>query len=223
MAVLRFLVWLLEFALCIFLIGLAAVVVGTLLELIIQYRWVLALGTLLAGGIYFFYKRKSKKKREQQIREAHAIVESHRLSTLSAANQQNLHQMVQLGYAEEISTQSDAEAFFGSNDLVRSFHTRVVGVTYDNDDGSSRQEILSRCLIGEPVSFYWHTFNGAPACAVISDHGQIGYLSANLAADLDRDYGSDDYCFMAHISSITGGYDGCGYGCNLLLAIYETI
>ena len=213
---------LIAFAACIYIIGLIGAVIGAAFELIFQYWWALALGMILTCGIYFFCKRKAKKKREQLIREAHAIVESHRLSTLAAANQQNLNQMVQLGYAEEISTQSDAEAFFGSNDLVRSFHTRVVGVTYNNDDGSSRQEILSRCLIGEPVSFYWHTFNGAPACAVISDHGQIGYLSANLAADLDRDYGSDDYYFVAQISDITGGCDGYSYGCNLLIAIYQS-
>lgn len=121
------------------------------------------------------------------------------------------------------STKQALETFLGENRLVRSFHTRVVGVTYDNDDGSSRQEALSCCLRGEPVGFYWHDFRGSPACAVISDHGQIGYLSADLAEDLHYDYQDDRFSLVAHISDITGGYDGYSYGCNLLVSIYEEI
>ena len=121
------------------------------------------------------------------------------------------------------STKQEVETFLEENRLVRSFHTRVVGVTYDNDDGSSRQEALSCCLRGEPVGFYWHDFRGSPACAVISDHGQIGYLSADLAEDLYYDYQDDRFSLVAHISDITGGYDGYSYGCNLLVSIYEEI
>ena len=97
----------------------------------------------------------------------------------------DLNALIKKTNGSSASTKQELEIFFSNNELVRSFPTKVVGVTHENDDGSSRQEILSHCLRGEPVGFYWHTFQGNPACAVISDHGQVGYLSAELAADLD--------------------------------------
>ena len=213
---------LIAFVACIYMIGLIGAVIGAAFELIFQYWWVLALGMILAVAAYFYRKHKAAKKREQMIRELEILREAHRIASLAVAQENNLRSMVQKGQAEEISSMEDAEAFFGSCDLVRSFHARVRGTSYPNDDGSSRQEILSRCLVGEPVSFNWHTFNGDPACSVISDHGQIGFLAADLAADLVRDYDSDDYYFVAQISDITGGYDGYSYGCNLLIAIYRS-
>lgn len=120
----------------------------------------------------------------------------------------------------EITTEQDYREFLDSHSLIRSFITKVVGVTYPNDDGTDRQEILSMCVSGEPVAFHWHTFRGAPACAVITDRGQIGYLSADLAADLDRDYNGDEYIFEGHISDILGGEDGLNYGCYIMLSIY---
>ena len=122
--------------------------------------------------------------------------------------------------ALEIKTEQEYGEFLNSYSLIRSFITKVVGVTYPNDDGTDRQEILSMCVSGEPVAFHWHTFRGAPACAVITDHGQIGYLSADLAADLDMDYGGEEYIFEGHISDILGGEDGLNYGCYIMLSIY---
>lgn len=135
----------------------------------------------------------------------------------------NLTKLIKKTSGASASTRQDLDDFLSRNTLVRSFHTRVVGVTYDNDDGTSRQEALSHCLRGESVGFYWHDFRGRHACAVISDHGQIGYLSADLAEDLHYDYASDRYSLVANISDITGGQDGYSYGCNILLSIYETI
>lgn len=120
------------------------------------------------------------------------------------------------------SSKQELAEFLGENNLIRSFHTRIVGVSYDNDDGSSRQEILSQCLRGEPLGLYWHTFEGKPACAVISDHGQIGYLNAELADDLNYNYADERYSFVSHISDITGGEDGLYYGCIILISIYES-
>lgn len=123
----------------------------------------------------------------------------------------------------EIATEQEYQGFLNSHVLEKSFITRVVGVTFPNDDGSDRQEILSKCLRGDPVAFYWHDFRGAPACAVITDHGQIGYLRAKLAADLDIDYGGDVYVFSGKISDVTGGVDGLSYGCNIMINIYGPV
>lgn len=121
----------------------------------------------------------------------------------------------------EITTDQEWRDFLGSHVLLKSFITKVVGVTFQNDDGTDRQEILSKCLRGEPIAFYWHDFRGSPACAVITDHGQIGYLRATLAADLDFNYGGDDYTFSGQIIDVTGGVDGLNYGCNIMINIYE--
>ena len=125
-----------------------------------------------------------------------------------------------------IETKQQLQEFYDSHILISSFFTKVVGVSYSNDDGSSRQEILSNCLIGESVVLYWHEFRGEPACAVISNHGQIGYLKAELAADLHEQYVADagnDFIFSARISDITCGENGLFFGCNLLVSIYETV
>ena len=121
----------------------------------------------------------------------------------------------------EITTEQEYREFLASHICWKSFIAKVVGVTYPNDDGTDRQEILSQCLCGESVAFYWHEFCGAPACAVITDYGQIGYLRAELAAELNMEYGGDEYIIEAHISDITGGFDGLSYGCNLMISIYR--
>ena len=179
---------------------LALVVIDGVFKFLTKWLWVIVSLCLLGVAIWYFAFLRPKRGRSANY---------------------NLQSLVSKGLAEETTTIEDAKSFFKTHVLVRSFHTRVVGVKYPNDDGTSRQEILSRCLRGEPVSFYWYRYDGAPACAVISDHGQIGHLSADLAADLHYDYDDDRYCFVAYISDVTGGKYGEYYGCNLLLEIYE--
>lgn len=124
-----------------------------------------------------------------------------------------------------IKDEEQPDYFNGSYELIRSFYTKVVGTSHPNDDGTSRQEILSRCNDGEQITLDWRTFNGDSACAVISDHGQIGFLKADLADDLYRDYvdgyeQSDVFFLFAQIANITGGEYGLQYGCNIRLSIY---
>lgn len=211
----KLLLGLVAFAFCAYIIGLVVAVIGTLFEVLFKYWWILALGMVVAVGVYLYA---GKKKRKQSI-ERMPLNQTNRKKIPT----KKLDTLVQSGASEEICTEKDLENFFKTHELIRSFHTRVVGVKYDNDDGSSRQEILSHCLRGEPVGFEWYTYEGAPACAVISDHGQIGHLSADLASDLHNEYQGDEYCFVAQISDITGGTDGYYYGCNLLVCIYGPI
>lgn len=125
-----------------------------------------------------------------------------------------------------ITTKQQLQEFYDSHVLLRSFITKVVGVSYPNDDGTSRQEILSHCLTGEPVGLHWYAFRGAPACAVISDYGQIGHLKAELAAELHEAYiqneDDTDIIFSSAISDITGGQNGLSYGCNITMSIYAS-
>lgn len=103
---------------------------------------------------------------------------------------------------------------------IDEIYTKVVGVSYSNDDGTSRQEALQNCHSGEQVSLEFFTYEGAPAYAVFTSHGQIGNLSAHIADKIYNQY--TDYAVVGTIEQITGGND-LYYGCNLLLTIYQRI
>lgn len=120
----------------------------------------------------------------------------------------------------EVNSVEDLQEFCEEHPLIDDFLTKVKGVTFRNDDGTSRQEILSYCLRGESVYFRQFIYNGKPAYAVISNHGQIGSLSADLAESFDSRYGRDAY-ISGTISDITGGEDGMYYGCMLHIRVYK--
>lgn len=118
-----------------------------------------------------------------------------------------------------INSTSNLQGFLATHTLVDTIFTKVVGVTYKNDDGSPRQRILASCHIGDEIALRPFTYRGAPAYAVWSPHGQIGNLSADLARDIDANFG--DCIVQCTIATITGGTDGLYYGCNLIIKIYK--
>ena len=63
------------------------------------------------------------------------------------------------------------------------FHTKVVGVTHENTDGSHRQQIVRRCQVGEAVRFCLEPWNEYDRNAIAVQRltgEQLGYLSRNL-------------------------------------------
>jgi hypothetical protein len=69
------------------------------------------------------------------------------------------------------------------------FPLSVVGESYKNKDGTSRQSIIKRCRPGDPVSLVPELDNPKDrfAVAVFHRHGQIGYLpsgSGRVADDM---------------------------------------
>lgn len=103
--------------------------------------------------------------------------------------------------------------------LVDEIRTKAVGVTFCNADGSNRQKILAQCHANESLAALFYTYEGNPACALISDHGQIGNLSADLAARLKLNY--PDCMINGEILEITGGGYGRNFGCNIVLRIFR--
>lgn len=104
--------------------------------------------------------------------------------------------------------------------LLKHTETRVVGVSFKNEDGTSRQEILSESYEGESVSLDYYEYNGEPAYAVIDFLGnQIGNLSRELAAVIYSKY--NDCYYDASILRITGGDDTKYLGCVISLDIYD--
>lgn len=107
------------------------------------------------------------------------------------------------------------------NDKLKTIDAKVVGITFKNDDGTDRQEILSYVCTGDPVAIEYYEFRGDPAYSVNTEDGdQIGNLSKELAADIHAKYG--DCAFDAHISDMYDFDDGAKTRCRVSIDIYES-
>ena len=117
---------------------------------------------------------------------------------------------------------------------TRSFHTKVVGVTFQNNDGSDRQDIIRQfCDPGDGVLMAAEPNNPHADHAVaiyvlkrgwfgrVKRH-QIGYLSDNSGAAqevFDHAMGGGDA--TAEISDVTGGTrDKPTLGVNIKFTLY---
>ena len=97
---------------------------------------------------------------------------------------------------------SEAAAVSGGR-ILDTIRTKVVGVTFNNEDGENRQDILSRMSGSEDITVEKYTYNGEPAAYVKWGDKVIGNLSAELAGDLARKYPKARY--TAEILEISGG------------------
>ncbi len=122
----------------------------------------------------------------------------------------------------DVNTEEELREFCEVHPLLDHFSVKVKGVTFNNDDGSSRQEILSCCCAGERVGFRRFQYEGSPAFAVSTEYGEIGCLPAELASSIDYAYGPESY-LCGTIGEITGGYDNLYYGCILDLCVYGPV
>ena len=71
--------------------------------------------------------------------------------------------------------------------LTASFIEDVVGVTHNNDDGSSRQEIIWTCKAGERLILEHESDNRHDKHAIRvmrQDRTQVGYLSKEIAKEI---------------------------------------
>lgn len=105
--------------------------------------------------------------------------------------------------------------------ILTEFHTKVVGVSFNNNDGTSRQDIIKSCKVGDDIIFKPVPTKEYPdAIGVFNAHGkQLGHLTAELASELKNKYPTNP--MKAVVAGITGGENGKNYGCNLKLTIYN--
>ena len=95
------------------------------------------------------------------------------------------------------------------SELLKSMTTRVVGVSFDNDDGTSRQDIISGLSVGEALLLNYHEYENEPAYAVTDALGNcIGHVSKELAATIYQKYKDCD--------------SGLKYGCVISIDIYDS-
>ena len=98
------------------------------------------------------------------------------------------------------------------------FHTKVVGVTFDNPDGRNRQDIIAHLSQSSKIHLERDRGNAYDSNAVKVvdiDGNQLGFLSKEISADLAPrlDKGA---VFNVSISSLTGGGD-LARGVNILI------
>ena len=105
--------------------------------------------------------------------------------------------------------------------IERDFHTKVVGVSFNNANGTSRQDAIKACRSGESVLLRPSPSKEFPdAIGVFSSKGQqLGFLNAELAADMKYKYPT--HPMSCAISDIHGGEDGKNLGVNLHIVIYK--
>lgn len=118
-----------------------------------------------------------------------------------------------------ITTEDALADFLNNYSVMGERRTKVVGVTFRNDNGTNRQTILSRCHAGNEITLRYFEYHGAPAYAIHTEHGQIGNLSAELAEELGQL--GDNIYVSGRILAITGGYRGQSFGCNIALTFYR--
>lgn len=102
--------------------------------------------------------------------------------------------------------------------VVDTIRTKIVGVTFENEDGENRQDILGRMSGDEEIEIEKYTYKGKPAAYVKWGNKILGNLSAELAEDLARKYPNARY--TAEILEISGGGVQT-FGCNIEIDIVE--
>jgi HIRAN domain len=103
---------------------------------------------------------------------------------------------------------------------VYHFHSKIVGVTYKNPDGSDRQKFISKCQLFETLVLDHEEDNAHDpnAVRVCRENGQqLGYLNTKLAEEIVLK-SEKGYRFAAFIKDITGKKrKGQSLGVNLLI------
>lgn len=122
--------------------------------------------------------------------------------------------------AQETDKSKQTAVRVDTSKIEHDFFSKVVGVTFNNDDGSSRQKIISKLKAGDELVFRPVSVQGHPeAVGVFTTGGkQLGHLTAELAGELRNKYPTNPV--SATVAQVTGGGDR-SYGCNIHIVIYQ--
>jgi hypothetical protein len=103
--------------------------------------------------------------------------------------------------------------------ITRTYFVSVAGVSYNNDDGSSRQMIISRCRPGETLRLIREADNGFDPWAIKvtrRNRKQNGYVPANIAHNENSGGLAHEIDagvrFQCRIADIIGGGPGLLHG-----------
>jgi hypothetical protein len=115
--------------------------------------------------------------------------------------------------------------------ILRNLKPKSLEVSFDNIDGSSRQEGIKRLKVGQKIRLAWGKNNPHDPNAVLLFPGGtdkvnmkncIGHLNASLAADVVNWATINDWYIYAEVAEILGGTDECEtLGCLLEITVYK--
>lgn len=73
--------------------------------------------------------------------------------------------------------------------ITDEINTKIVGVTFANEDGTNRQEIIESCSEGDILSLEHYYYNGEDAFKVLNCYGEVlGNLKKELSGKLVEKY-----------------------------------
>lgn len=107
--------------------------------------------------------------------------------------------------------------------MTNSFYTKVVGVSFTNDNGTDRQKILKTCRVGQKLKLIPAPTKEHPnSVKVCLENGkQIGHLNDRLGGEISRLISSGGKA-EAVITDLTGGTRGKETrGCNIQVFKHE--
>ena len=158
----------------------------------------------ITTGLFGFKKKKHK-----------LIIKTHKYDYVKKCDVDNVYEMA-LHYSElqnaiKIKTllndeiKRNVESYnFQKSHIFREIH--VVGVTYQNEDGSDRQKILRSFALGheriDTIMFNEYQYNNKPALFVLVNDKIVGNVPANLVQDL-LEISTKDFTVTNY--EITGG------------------
>ena len=102
------------------------------------------------------------------------------------------------------------------------YRTKIVGVTFKNDDGTSRQDIIESCTEGESLSLEHYYYKGEDAFKVTNVYGEVlGNLKKELTERLIEKYDAGTIeASDVEILNITGEDKGT-LGVNIKITITD--
>lgn len=103
----------------------------------------------------------------------------------------------------------------------RIIKTKLVGVTYNNNDGINRQSILAKLNKNSKLHTSRYFFSNEPAIAVLYENSIIGHVPKTLANQIYEEYPLG--VINVTLTAITGGTGTNYYGCNVELQYTTSI
>lgn len=110
---------------------------------------------------------------------------------------------------------------------TKSYNLKLKGVTFPNEDGSSRQDLLLKLkealgsstptLTAKPYTYIPEIGDPEPAIGIYWDEKQIGNIGKDVVADLMERF--ENPSFRVQVKAVSGGENGIGLGCSILLSV----
>ena len=153
-------------------------------------RVILIIGTVLFFySLMLFFRRKREKAEEKE--QARQAAEAERTAR---------QEQIQQEYEAEKARQAAEAARF-----TRTYYP-VAGVTFKNEDGSSRQRILRSLCDGEEyghasVTFDEYEYEGSPAIRVLTDSGCVGNIRQSQVEEFQKYFDTEVHSIFLSIDT----------------------